>query len=130
MVIIFSFLKKCQMAHPTGLSGSNFISESKYKFLEMKKWILHTIYTLFCFLLAYIFPGRAKNSNKIGKCTPAPVKAAFMPIKLCFIIASTEKTLWRHTVFRCGTSALIILIKGVSVLIKILPPAHPASMEI
>ena len=74
----------------------------------MKKWITHIIYKLFCFLLRYFFPRKAKNSNEIGKCTTALVKAAFMPVILRFIFiyyASGEKTLWRHTVFRGGISA-------------------------
>jgi hypothetical protein len=78
----------------------------------MKKWIAHIIYTLFCFLLRYIF-GKAKDSDGFGKrAFAALAKAALMPVISCFIFvssAASEKTLWRHTVFRCGISALIKL---------------------
>jgi hypothetical protein len=74
----------------------------------MKKWIPDIIYKLFCFLLRYFLTHKAKNSNEIGKRTNAPVKAAFIPVRFFFIIiyfAPGDKTLWRHTVFRGGSSA-------------------------
>jgi len=79
---------------------------------EMKKWLPDIIYKLFAFLLRYLFPGKAKNGNETGRRTTAPVKAAFMHVISFFIIcfsAPGEKTLWRHTVFRGGISALINL---------------------
>ena len=78
------------------------------KMITMKKWLLHIIYKLYNFLLAYIFPGKVKESNSIGKRPATAYKAAFVPVKSRFIVISSapgEKTLWRHAVFRCGISA-------------------------
>jgi len=94
-----------------GPGGSNFIPESNTTVsnrLKMKKSIAHIIYSIFCFLLAYIFLGKAKDSYRIGKRSTAPVKAVFMHVIPCFIIcfsAPGEKTLWRQTIFRGGISA-------------------------
>jgi hypothetical protein len=79
-----------------------------YKKDEMKKWLPDIIYKLFCFLLSYFFPSKAKDSNGNRKPAPAFVKGVCMPVISCFIIDSSapnEKTLWRHTVFRGGISA-------------------------
>jgi hypothetical protein len=78
----------------------------------MKKCLLHTVYKLLRFLLAYIFHEKEKESNRIGKRPVALCKAAFVPVKSRFNIifsAPGEKTLWRHTVFRRGISAKINL---------------------
>jgi hypothetical protein len=82
------------------------------KNITMKKWLPDIIYKLFRFLLGYFFPCKAKNNNETRRRTTAPVKAAFMHVIPCFMIcfsAPGEKTLWRHTVFRGGISALIHL---------------------
>ena len=89
------------MAHRSGLNGSNFISESNTTLsnrLKMKKSIANIIHIIFCFLLAYIFPGKAKDYYRIGKRSTVPVKAALLVVT-CFILlfpAANEKTLWRH----------------------------------
>ena len=59
--------------------------------------------------MVYIFPGKEKKSNRIGKRPAAQCKAAFVPFNWRFIVISLapgEKTLWRHAVFRGGISAL------------------------
>jgi hypothetical protein len=103
------------MAHCTAPDVSNFILESNTtvsnKF-KMKKCLLHIINQLFRFLLGYLFPGKEKESNRIGKRRVALCKAAFVPGKSRAIVISFapgEKTLWRHSVFRGGISASINL---------------------
>lgn len=78
----------------------------------MKKWLLYIINKLLHTLLAYIFPGKERESNRIGKPRAGLCKTAFVPVKSRILVissASGEKTLWRHSVFRGGISALINL---------------------